>query len=553
MHRTRELWSVLRATARRELTLTVGLLAAIVLSVVLGLLPPLVLQRAIDGLAQGNAEPNSLLALACIYVGITFAAGLAQFSRESAITAFGERFTHAMRSHMVQKLGKLPTSYFSSHGAGETTSLLVNDVDTLEALFSSGIVSLLADACSLVGIVIVVFTRCVGLGLLLLVALPAVFAWTLHVQRGTRVAQAARRQAVADANQAVPDTMRCLRVIRILGRQAHMRQLYDAIVERGFAAMERSNFYDSVYSPVVITTSAAVTGVALTLATLGGTWASLFGMTAGTAVAMIAYVNQVFMPISDIGMEIQTIQSAGAGLDRIRTFLAENEARVKTQAQAGTTQAAICISHVAFSYRADEPILTDTTLAIAPGEVVTIEGRTGAGKSTIFSLLLGLYQPESGTVRVLGQDPCNIPASQRRHVFGYVPQAFFPLAGSVAENITLRDPGVTPEQVSDALQLAGLTEAVASLPHGVETPLSAANFSQGQLQLLSIARAVACDPQVLLLDETNANLDSATEQQVMDALTHASQGRTVLSISHRTSGFLGGRRMRLDGGVLMNC
>ncbi|MEE1209595.1 MAG: hypothetical protein U0K60_06090, partial [Parafannyhessea umbonata] len=146
--------------------------------------------------------------------------------------------------------------------------------------------------------------------------------------------------------------------------------------------MERSNFYDSVYSPVVITTSAAVTGVALTLATLGGTWASLFGMTAGTAVAMIAYVNQVFMPISDIGMEIQTIQSAGAGLDRIRTFLAENEARVKTQAQAGTTQAAICISHVAFSYRADEPILTDTTLAIAPGEVVTIEGRTGAGKST---------------------------------------------------------------------------------------------------------------------------------------------------------------------------
>lgn len=570
--------AVVCSTLQHSLGLTVGVVLAIVASVILGLLPPLVLQRVVDGLTGGLAGGSfdRLAALALAYVGLSLVAGAAQSVREAAITALGERLTHTMRSHMEAKLRRLPAEYFAEHGSGEVTSLFVADVNTLEDLFSSGVLSLVADACSLVGVLVVVFSQVPGLGLLLLVALPAIAAYTRHVQRRTRRAQAAVRTAVAQANQALPDTMRCFRMVRTLGVEGHMTERYGSIMQRGFDAMEESNFYDSVYSPVVITTGAAVTALSLGLATLGGIWASLFGMTAGTAVAMIQYVGQVFTPISDIGMEIQVIQSAGAGLDRVRRFFGEEEMPAAPGSEetrgaegmasgfagqpssVGNEHTDIAVPHtpalevrdVSFAYEPGTPILSGADLVVEPGEVVTVEGRTGSGKTTLFGLALGLYRPDAGTVRLAGRDPATIPPGERRQLTGYVAQSLFPIEGSVADNVTLRNPAIAPVQVGHALSLVGLADTVASLPQGADTPLDQAPLSQGQLQLLAIARAVVCDPRVLLLDETTANLDSATERAVMEALLSASRGRTVISISHRTSDFLGGRRVRLEGGRL---
>lgn len=561
--------AVVAYTMRHSPGLSAGVALAIAASVALGLLPPLVLQRVVDDLASalaGGPLPN-LPALATAYVALSLASGMAQSAREAAITALGERLTHAMRSCMEAKLRRLPAEYFSRHGAGELTSLLVADVNTLEDLFSSGVLSLVADACSLVGVLAIVFAQVPGLGLVLLVALPAIAGFTRHVQRRTRQAQAARRAAVAQANQALPDTLRCFRMVRTLGVEGHMLERYGSIVQRGFDAMEESNFYDSVYSPVVITTGAAVTALSVGLATLGGTWATLFGMTAGTAVAMIQYVGQVFTPISDIGMEIQVIQSAGAGLDRIRRFLAEEEMAeapaegpaeeeaASTDGRATGTKAlrppALEVCGASFAYEPGPPVLDGASLVVEPGEVVTIEGRTGSGKSTLFGLALGLYAPDAGAVRLAGRDPARLAPQERRRLVGYVAQSLFAVEGSVADNVALRDPRVTPAQVARVLSLVGLADAVASLPQGANTPLGQAALSQGQLQLLAIARAVVLDPQLLLLDETTANLDSATERTVMEALLSASRGRTVVSISHRTSDFLGGRRVRLEGGRLV--
>lgn len=555
-------------TLRHSPGLTAGVALAIAASVALGLLPPLVLQRVVDDLASalaGGPLPN-LPAPTTAYVALSLASGMAQSAREAAITALGERLTHAMRSRMEAKLRRLPAEYFSRHGAGELTSLLVADVNTLEDLFSSGVLSLVADACSLVGVLAIVFAQVPGLGLVLLVALPAIAGFTRHVQRRTRQAQAARRAAVAQANQALPDTLRCFRMVRTLGVEGHMLERYGSIVQRGFDAMEESNFYDSVYSPVVITTGAAVTALSVGLATLSGTWATLFGMTAGTAVAMIQYVGQVFTPISDIGMEIQVIQSAGAGLDRIRRFLAEEEMaeapaegpaeeeEANTDGRVTGTKAlrppALEVCGASFAYEPGTPVLDGASLVVEPGEVVTIEGRTGSGKSTLFGLALGLYAPDAGAVRLLGRDPARLAPQDRRRLVGYVAQSLFAVEGSVADNVALRDPRVTPAQVARALSLVGLADAVASLPQGANTPLDQAALSQGQLQLLAIARAVVLDPQLLLLDENTANLDSATERTVMEALLSASRGRTVVSISHRTSDFLGGRRVRLEDGRL---
>ncbi|MDO5418295.1 MAG: ATP-binding cassette domain-containing protein, partial [Lachnospiraceae bacterium] len=193
----------------------------------------------------------------------------------------------------------------------------------------------------------------------------------------------------------------------------------------------------------------------------------------------------------------------------------------------------IRFQHVSFSYQPGQPVLEDVSFAIHPGECATLTGRTGAGKSTIFRLLLGLFQPDAGHITICGRNPMTIPDSQKRKLFGYVEQSFHLIPGTIAEQISLFDPSISRAQIEQAARLTGLHEIILALENGYDTPAAENLFSQGQLQLLSIARAIAADPEILLLDEITANLDSDTERRVMDALEQASRNRTVLSISHR--------------------
>ncbi|MDD6681296.1 ABC transporter ATP-binding protein, partial [Galactobacillus timonensis] len=349
------------------------------------------------------------------------------------------------------------------------------------------------------------------------------------------------RQTVADLSDQIPQTIKNRRTIRVYQASTYMEKLYDATIRRSFDAMEQSNFYDSIYSPVIITTSSIVIAIMMTLAAMGGRWTAFFGMGAGTAVTAIAYVNNVFGPLADIGMEIQNIQAAAAGIARIGTFMAHAEEEHGTGAGGENAPAAVDLEHVSFSYDPKEPLIHDFSLRVNTGEMVTLVGRTGSGKSTIFKLVLGLYAPDAGEVRVLGQRPQDITEEERRHVFGYVEQQFHPVEGTLKDQVSINDPHVDEDQVRRALKTVGLLDVLEHLPAGLDTPYSPGVLSQGQFQLLSIARAIVCDPKVLLLDEITANLDSNTEKQVMDAIFHACSGRTVLSISHRLYEHTGGR------------
>ena len=200
----------------------------------------------------------------------------------------------------------------------------------------------------------------------------------------------------------------------------------------------------------------------------------------------------------------------------------------------------LVIDDAAFSY-GRENVFRHLSLAVKKGETVTITGRTGSGKSTLFKLILGLYAPQEGSIRVFGCEPSRLAPSVRRQVFGYVEQQFHDVAGTIEDQVTLKDPRVSEEAVEKALRLVGLWDLCTSLPEGLHTPFRQEYFSRGQLQLLSIARAVVMNPQILLLDEITANLDALTEQQVLTALKAASQNRTVLSISHRLYEAQGGR------------
>ena len=530
-------FSALKAAARTHRLLTAGTLLCVAASVAVSLIPPLVLARIIDRLTAGVSLP---FASVLLYFGCLVLEGVLSSAQETYLVIFGQKMTHALRSEMSQKLNSLSAETLVSQNPGEVAARFSGDVDTVEALFTSGIISMAADACRIVSLLAVIAVKNTGLFLVLLAVLPLFAAFTRRVQKKTLAAQLDNRRAVAAVSGQVPETIRNIRTVHALGLEGYMERRYDRQIEESYAAVEKTNFYDAIYSPAVFLLNAAVVGIVMLLSASGKAEVlSLFGMSVGTSVAVIGYISRIFSPIESLGMEIQTVQSAMAGVRRIDAFLAQPE-RAASPKGNGSVRGDVVLSHVTFGY-GDRPVLRDFSMTVKEGEQVTLIGRTGAGKSTVFRLLLGLYKPDSGSVTIGGVCVSDIADRERRRCIGCVEQHFSRIPGTVLDQITLSDPDVSEEAAVNAAKLAGIDGAIRALPDGYGTVCTEEMFSQGEWQLLSVARAAAADPAVLLLDEITANLDAETEARVLEALRRASEGRTVLSVSHRIYENLGGR------------
>ena len=534
-------FAALRTAALTHRLLTIGTLLCVAASVVASLVPPLLLARVIDRLTGGL--PLAFAAV-LLYFGSLALEGALSSAQETLLVLFGQKMTHALRSEMSQKLTHLPAGTLVSQTPGEVAAQFSGDVDTVEALFTAGIISMVADACRIISILAVIAVKNMGLALILLVVLPFFALFTRHVQKRMLAAQLENRRAVAAVSGQVPETLHNIRTIHALGLEGYMEQRYDRRIGESYAAMEKTNFYNAVYSPVVLLLNAAVVGIVMLLSASGRAKVlTLFGMSVGTSVAVINYISRIFAPIESLGMEIQTIQSAMAGVKRIDAFLSQTERAIPPEREKAA-RGDVVLSHVTFGYE-EKPVIQDFSMTVKEGEQVTLVGRTGAGKSTLFRLLLGLYPPEAGTITIGGVEVSKITDRERRACISCVEQHFSRVPGTVLEQITLGDPRITEEMARNAARLAGIDEAIASLPDGYATECTDGMFSQGEWQLLSIARAAAADPAVLLLDEITANLDAETEARVLEALHRASEGRTVLSISHRVYQSLGGRTIEI--------
>ena len=533
--------SALKAAVRSHRILTISTLLCVAASVVASLIPPLLLKNIIDRLTGGMPL---LFTAVLLHFGSLVLEGTLSSAQETLLVLFGQKMTHALRSEMSQKLIALPASTLVGQNPGEVAARFSGDVDAVEALFTSGIISMVADACRIISILAVIAVENMGLALVLLVILPLFAVFTRFVQKRMLAAQLENRRAVAAVSGQVPETLHNIRTIHALGLESYMEQRYDQRIGESYAAMEKTNFYDAIYSPVVFLLNAAVVGIVMLLSASGNADVlAMFGMSVGTSVAIINYISRIFSPIESLGMEIQTIQSAMAGVKRIDTFLTQPE-RAISQERKNTARGDVVLSHVTFGY-GEKPVLSDFSMTVKEGEQVTLVGRTGAGKSTVFRLLLGLYQPEKGDITIGGVNVSAIPDHERRACIGCVEQRFSRVPGTVLDQITLSDPTITEEMAQNAAKLAGMDDAIRALPDGYNTICIDGMFSQGEWQLLSIARAAAANPAVLLLDEITANLDAETEARVLEALRRASEGRTVLSISHRIYENLGGRTVEL--------
>ena len=534
-------FTAIRMAAASHPLLTAGTLLCVAASVAASLLPPLLLARVIDKLTAGL--PLTFWAVLAYFGSLALEGGFSS-AQESLLVLFGQKMTHALRSEMSRKLTRLPASTLAAQNPGEVAARFSGDVDTVEALFTSGIISMVADACRILSILAVIAVKNSGLAVILLLVLPLFAVFTRHVQKRMLAAQLDNRRAVAAVSGQVPETLHNIRTIRALGLEDYRERRYDRCIGAGYAAMERTNFYDALYSPVVLVLNAVVVGIVMLLSASGDpTVLTFFGMSVGTSVAVINYISRIFAPIESLGMEIQTIQSAMAGVERIDAFLGQPE-RTAPAAQPSAARGDVELSHVTFGY-GEKEVLHDLSMTVKQGEQITLIGRTGAGKSTVFKLLLGLYPPQEGTVTIGGVPVAAITDRERRACIGCVEQHFARVPGTVLDQITLGDPQITEEMAKRAAVLAGIDGAIQTLPQGYGTPCTDGMFSQGEWQLLSIARAAAADPAVLLLDEITANLDAETEARVLEALRRASAGRTVLSVSHRIYEDLGGRTVEI--------
>ena len=531
--------SVIRQTVTGYAGLSLGIVLAVAGAIVTALLPPWILGSIVDTITAGNAVP---VALVILYFAFTVLTGLTESLREGLLTVFGQKITHALRSSMMEKYTNLTAGELTKQEPGTIVSRFVGDVDTVENLFTSGIISMFADACKIISILVVIWLKNRGLAIVLLILLPFLYWFTRTVQKNMLKAQIENRCAVGRASGHVPETLHNIRTIHTLGKERYMEQRYDEYIAESYRAVDRTNFYDAIYSPVILILNAIVVAVVMLFSASGNAKVlTLFGMSAGTAVAVINYISQIFTPVESLGMEIQTIQSAVAGVHRINEFYAleelpERVRNLETSVAIAQETPFVELQNVTFAYEDDSrKILHHLSFKVYPGEQVTLSGRTGAGKSTVFKLLLGLYQPGEGKVLIQGRDAIQIPENEKRSLYGYVEQTFHRVPGTVKDQITLYDDSFTMEEVREAATIAGLDATIEQLEKGYDTPCTQEIFSQGQWQLLSIARAAVAKPKLLLLDEITANLDAQTEEEVLQALKRASEGRTVISISHRVN------------------
>lgn len=560
----RQVKTVIWQTVKKQKWLSLGIVLAVVGAVVTALIPPLILARIVDTITGGNKAAVYILVLYFAMLALT---GFMESAREGLLTVFGQKITHALRSSLMEKFVSLTSDNLTRQEPGTLVSRFVGDVDTVENLFTSGIISMFADACKIISILVVIWFENKGLTVVLLVMLPFLFGFTRHVQKNMLTAQIENRKAVGRASGHVPETLHNIRTIHCLAREKYMEERYDTYIGESYQAMERTNFYDAVYSPVILILNAIVVAVVMLLSVSGNqSVLTFFGMSAGTAVAVINYISQIFTPVESLGMEIQTIQSAVAGIHRINEFLAlEEKSQVVAEGNMEVLKDEKFAEHagdrenlsdfskksvsksgvpfvefkdVTFGYD-EHVVLEHLNFKVMDTDQVTLLGRTGAGKSTILKLLLGLYQPDQGEVLIHGMPAAAVRAEERRKLFGYVEQSFHMVPGTVRDQVTLYDNRISDRQVKAVAELTGLKEAIERLENGYDTICTPEIFSKGQWQLLSIARAAAAEPKMLLLDEITANLDAETEKSVLAALKRVAKDRTVISISHRTSAELG--------------
>jgi len=528
---------VLKSNIKFDILLILAIFGVVAASLV----PPQILKHVIDY----NLVPKSgdrLLTFAIAYLSVLLFIGIFDFMKEAILTILGQKITKEIRIEMMVKLEKINTMFFSSNESGAVVSRFTNDVDAINSMFTSGITGMMVDCFKVLGIVVSIWIFSSKLGIITLLLLPLIYGITRLFQKRMLKAQIENRVLVAKVNNHIAESLKNVQMIKSFSKESYMENNYKKYLLDNYRTVEKVNFYDAVFSPIIQLIRAVVIAV---IVILSSKQLNFLGISLGMVAASIELISNLFTPIENLGMELQNIQQAISGIYRVNEFYTHEEddcknSNLKARDIVPSRETVkLSFNDITFYYEDGNDILQNINLNINPQEKVTFVGRTGVGKSTLFKLIMGLLKPTVGSISINGIDVYDIPNSEKCKIFGYVDQSFHSINGTVADQISLQDESITMDQIVNALDFVGLTDYVLSLENGYNTQVKSGTiFSQGQKQLLSIARAIVTDPPILLLDEITANLDSITEEKIVSVLQRASSAHTILSISHRLSSMI---------------
>lgn len=509
--------------------------------VLTSLVPPQILRLIIDNnLVPKNSD--KLLTLAIAYLGVLLFIGVFNFMKAALLTILGQKITLEIRMEMMLKLENINAQFFTTNESGTIVSRFTNDVEAINSLFTSGVIGMMIDCLKIIGIVISIWFFSATLGMLTLMLLPVIYAITRTFQKKMLQAQIENRILVARVNNYIAESFKNILMIKTYSKERYMEENYTERLRDNYETVEKVNFYDSVFSPIILLIRAVI--IAL-IVILSSEQLNYLGISLGMVAASIDLISNLFTPVENLGMELQNIQQAISGVQRVNDFYNEPEDDGKDNSLyfadiiPQREEFNLSFNDVTFQYEQGQEVIQNINLNLNAQDKVTFIGRTGAGKSTLFKLVMGLLKPTSGTITINRIDVYSIPNREKRKIFGYVEQNFRMIPGTVADQIRLQDESITRNQIEDALDFVGLTDYVETMENGLDTQLTNDTmFSQGQQQLLAIARAIVMNPPILLLDEITANLDSITEERVVSVLQKASAAHTILSISHRLSSMI---------------
>lgn len=546
MSKNKIIVTALKSTIKNKPLSIVILAIAIAAGIGMQLLPPQILRNIIDN--HISMEINEgIWVLSAWYLMTVVLGAAADFAREITLAAVGQSFLANIRHAMAKKLLKLPVGYLSSNSVGSVMSYFTSDVDTVGTVLTSGLIGILADGLKALGIVVSIYVLSPFLSLYVLILIPIIYITTNYFNKITLKSQLSARKAVGKINGYIQELFNGIRTIKMFSREAQFIYKFQEPLNENLEAVNKTSTYDSIFPCITQIIRALMIVLVVVLASPKGI--SSIGLTIGSIAACIDLVSRMLDPIESIAVEFQTIQEAFAGLKRIKEFgMLEEETRydenyslVEAAAdEVNNCKFDISLNNVSFSYGNGKSVVKDISFNIQPGTKVALVGRTGAGKSTILNLVAGLYEVKEGSIKVGDYNPFNIPPRLRRRILGIVPQTLTAYDGTVKEAITLYDEDITDEEIIRAAKSVGLHEDIMNLPKGYDTIIGEgeAQLSNGQYQLLSLARAMVYNPPILLLDEVTSGLDAITEQKVFKALRKISKDRTILTISHRVSGII---------------